>query len=153
MFSPCSWLIRQSYARILGKLRTRSRRRRYQSSPTFVSMSNAVRPRPREEQWELWFCRNDRGGSTSPTCQTERGTTSWTCPLSRRGFLVPRWPRCNSLRHLNCRNSNPPHLPCPVGPAGPRNPRHRLQLRWHCPRKLPRPGRRREPPDRTSLHR
>ena len=187
-------------------------------------MSNAARSRPRDERWELWFCRNEHGGSTSPTCQTERRMTSWTCPLFRRGFLAPRWPRCNggvkpkrrrmklsgfaslkspqlplhlrrakalrrllcagcfaqvalrrllcagcfaqaalrrlllrfrSLRSLSSRNPSPPRLTCPVEPAGPRNPQPRLQLRRHSPRKLStaRPGRRRERPDRPSLHR
>ena len=32
-----------------------------------------------------------RGGSTLSTGQTGRGTTSWTCPLSRKGLLAPCW--------------------------------------------------------------
>ena len=54
MSSPCSRLIRLSYVRILCKLRTQSRGRRYRSLPTYVFVSNAARSRPREERWELW---------------------------------------------------------------------------------------------------
>ena len=186
----------KSYVRILGRLRTRLCGKRYRSSPTCVSMSNAARSRPRDERWGLWFCRNERGGSTSPTCRTGRRMTSWTCPLFRRGFLAPRWPQCNSgvkpkrrrmklsgfaslespqlPLHLRCakalrrllprfcslkfpnrRNLSPPRPPCPVEPAGPRNPRPRLRLRRNSPRRLStaRPGRRREWPYRPSLHR
>ena len=127
-------LIRLNYASILGKLRTQPRRRRYRSSQNCVSMSNTARSRPREEHWVLWFCGNEHGGSTSPTCPTERRTTSWTCPLSQRWFLVPRWPQCNGGVKPKRRNTKfsssaslkRPQLPLPLHSA---RPSRRLLLR------------------------
>ena len=62
-------------------------------------------------------------------------------------------PKPRSLKYLNCQSFSLPHLPCPVRQAGLRSLRPQLQLRRHIPRKLPRPGRRRELPDRASVHR
>lgn len=61
----------------------------------------------------LWFCRNERGGS--PTCRTER-TTSWTCPLSRRGFLARHSPPCKAKKEADetlqlCLPRKPPAHP------------------------------------------
>ena len=117
MSSPCSRLIRPSYVKILGKLRTQSHGRRYRSSPTCVSVSSTARSRPWEECWGLWFCRNEHGGSTSPSCQTERAMTSCTCPLSWRGFLVLRWPRCNGGVKPKKRKTNSPALPPSKAPS------------------------------------
>ena len=141
MSSPCSRPIRPSYARILGKVRTQPRGRRYQSSPTCVSMSNAAQSRPREERWGLWFCRNERNSSTSPTCQTERRMTSWTCPLFRREFLVPRWPWCNDsvkpkrrkTKLSSAASLESPQLPLHLYSA---RPSHRLLLKSHSLRYL-----------------
>lgn len=74
MSSPCSWLTRLSYARILLKPRVQLCGRRYLLSPTCVSVSE--RSRPRGEPWG--FCRNERSGSTPLTISTVQvGGLGW----------------------------------------------------------------------------
>lgn len=76
------------------------RGRKYRSSPTCASPSNALWPWGK--RWEPWFCRNERSGLTLPSCQTERRMASWTCILSQRGSLArPSLPCSTIVRPKN----------------------------------------------------
>ena len=144
MSSPCSRLIRLSYARILCKLRTQPIGGRYWSSLTCVSVSTAVRSRSREERWGLFVCRNRCGGQPCQPVRQREGQCPGHahCPGGDFWFRVglnamavrsqKRWTKLSALppsEAPGCSSANTACASC-----------HQ-------------PGRRRDRPDHPSLHR